>query len=693
MKVYETDQIRNIALVGHGDAGKTSIVAAMLFNTGITNRLTKVDDGNTLTDYDPEEIKRKISLSTGVCFIEDNKKKVNLLDTPGYGNFFPEAIGAIRVCDYLLYSICGVSGIEVQTEKSWKLAKLRNKPGFFVVNKLDRENANYPKVVEALQNKFGREVVPIGFPIGKEDDFKGIVDLISEKAFIYETNESGKFKNADIPADMKEQISSAREELVEMIAESDEALMEKYLEEGTLTPEELNKGLIGAINSRSLFPVMPCSALKNINIQHIQNFITDTLSSAEGSVEVGMLENKEEEVKISIEGKTSILVFKTNSDPHTGKANIFKVISGKLTSGMTLINTVTGEAEKMGTIFLQQGKDHLSIDEICAGDIGSAAKLKDTNTGNTLSDKDFPIKYNPILFPEPAIAFSLEPKDKGDEEKIFASLKKIIEEDPMLKLQRNPRTGQLLVSGSGQLHVEVGLAKMKDRYKVEAHLNPPMVAYRETIKKKVDVEAKHKKQSGGKGQYGHCKIKMEPLPRGEDFNFVDNIFGGSIPKTYIPAVEKGIQEARAKGFLAGYPVVDFSVTLYDGSYHDVDSSEMAFKIAGSLAFRKAMEQAKPTLIEPIMHVEISTPEELMGDIMGDLNSRRGKIQGMDADGETQVIKASVPMSEMLTYESTLRSITGGRGYFSIEFSHYEEVPKQLQEKIIAAVKQQEEDES
>ncbi len=692
MKVYETDKIRNITLVGHGDTGKTSIVAAMLYNTGVTNRLTKVDDGNTLTDYDQEEIKRKITLSTGACFFEKNKVKVNLLDTPGYGNFFPEAIGAIRVSDYLMFTVCGVSGIEVQTEKSWKLAKARQKPGFFVVNKLDRENADYGKIVEALQNKFGREVVPIGFPIGKENDFKGIVDLISEKAFIYETDGSGKFKNGEIPADMADQISSAREELVEMIAESDEELMEKYLEEGTLSADELNSGLIKAINSRALFPVLPCSAALNINIQHIENFITNTLSSPLGSVEAATKDNESIEVKISPDEKTSILVFKTISDPHTGKANIFKVITGKLKSGMTLINQKTGEAEKMGTIFLQQGKDHQSIDEIYAGDIAGAAKLKDTNTGDTLAEKDFPVKYNPILFPEPAIAFSLEPKSKGDEEKIFAALKKIIDEDPLLQLQRNPRTGQLLLSGSGQLHIEVALSKMKDRYKVEATLNPPMVAYRETIKKKVDVEAKHKKQSGGKGQYGHCKIKMEPLPRGEDFEFVDEIFGGAIPKTYIPAVEKGIQEAREKGFLAGYPVVDFKVTLYDGSYHDVDSSEMAFKIAGSLAFKKAMEQAKATLLEPIMQVEITTPEELMGDVMGDLNSRRGKIQGMDADGENQVIKAFVPMAEMLTYESTLRSITGGRGYFSIEFSHYEEVPGQLQEKIIADAKQRMEEE-
>lgn len=692
MKVYETDKIRNIALVGHGDSGKTSIVSAMLFNTGVTNRLTKVDDGNTLSDYDPEEIKRKISLLTSICYVEKNKTKINLLDTPGYGNFFPESTGAIRVCDYTLYAICGVSGIEVQTEKAWKLAKARNKPGFFVINKLDRENSDYGSIVESLQNKFGREIVPIAFPIGKEGNFNGIVDLISEKAFIYEKDRSGKFKNGDIPEEMIAQITSAREELVEMVAESDESLMEKYLEEGTLTPEELASGLVKAINLRALFPVMPASAIENINIQHIENFITDTLSSPLGSIEKGLIENEEVEVKVSPEGKTSILVFKTTSDPHTGKANTFKVITGKLTAGMTLINTTNGDYEKMGTIFAQQGKDHSSVEEINAGDIAAAAKLKDTNTGQTLSEKDYPIKYNPILFPEPAISFSLESASKGDEEKIYAALKKIIEEDPLLKLQRNPRTGQLLVSGSGQLHVEVALSKMKERYKVEAKLNPPMVAYRETIKKKADVEAKHKKQSGGKGQYGHCKVKMEPLPRGGDFEFVDNIFGGSIPKTYIPAVEKGIQESRVKGFLAGYPVVDFKVTLYDGSYHDVDSSEMAFKIAGSLAFKKAMEQAKATLLEPIMQVEITTPDDLMGDVMGDLNSRRGKIQGMNADGENQVIKAFVPMAEMLTYESTLRSITGGRGYFSIDFSHYEEVPGQLQEKIIANAKHKLEEE-
>ncbi len=691
MKVYETKNLRVVTLVGHGDTGKTSLTSAMLFNAGVTNRLTKVDDGNAITDYDPEEIKRKISLTTALAFFERNKVKVNILDTPGYGNFFPEARGALRITDYVGFMVCGVSGVEVQTEKAWKIAKELGKPGFFVINKLDRENSDFNKVVEGIQKKFGTEAVPVAIPIGKEGDFKGMVDILGNIAYVYEEVETGKFKKVDIPAELQDAVQEAREKLMETIAESDEELMEKFFEEGELSDEDMKKGLGKAIKNRELFPILPASAAKNINVHQIMDFIVDVLDSPFGQENDATLNGEEVKVKMEPEEKTSIFVFKVISDQHAGRINIFRVMSGVLNADTVLKNTVKDIDEKIGSIFLLQGKEHEKVEKLYAGDIGGVAKLKDTFISDTLAEKDFPVVFPPIKFPEPAISFAIEPKSKGDEEKISAALKKINEEDPLLKLERDPQTNQLLISGSGQLHVEVALAKMKERFKVDAVLLPPKVPYRETIKKKVDVEAKYKKQTGGKGQYGHCKIIMEPLERGKDFEFEDKIFGGAIPKTYIPAVEKGIQEARMKGFLAGYPVVDFKVTLYDGSYHEVDSSEMAFKIAGSMAFKKAMEQAKPTLLEPIMQVEIYAPEEFMGDIMGDLNSRRGRIQGMEAAGDNQLIKALVPMAEMLTYESTLRSITGGRGTFHMEFSHYEEVPANIQQKIIEEYKKQQEE--
>jgi len=693
MKFYDTKDIRTIAIAGHGDSGKTSLVAAMLFDTGVTNRLTRVEDGNTLTDTDPEEIKRKITLSTGVAFFEKDKVKVNLLDTPGFGNFFPEARGAIRVCDTLLVTVCGVSGVEVQTEKAWKLGAELGKPAVVVINKLDRDHSSFEKTVEAVQKKLGREAMPVALPIGAESSFNGVVDLLSGKAYVYK-DESGKFDTVDVPADMQDAVAGAREQLMEMIAENDEALMEKYLEAGELSAEELKEGLKAAIASRGVFPVFPVSATHNINVHQLIDFFIDVLPGSAGMTETATKGEEEVEVAVDPAGPAAMLCFKTISDQHAGKINLFKVMSGTVSSDMSLLNPRTGNSEKPGTMFALRGKDHEGMEKAAAGDIVAVAKLKDVNTSDTLVDKSAGFAFQPIKFPEPAITFAIEPKSKGDEEKISTALRKINEEDPLLSLGRDAQTSQLLISGSGQLHVEVALSKMKDRYKVDAVLLPPQVPYRETIKKKVDVEAKYKKQTGGKGQYGHCKITMAPLPRGGDFEFEDNIFGGAIPKTYIPAVEKGIQEARMKGYIAGYPVVDFKVILNDGSYHEVDSSEMAFKIAGSMAFKKGMEQANPTLLEPIMQVEIVTPEEFMGDIMGDLNSRRGRIQGMDSSGDNQMIRAQVPMAEMLTYESTLRSLTGGRGSFHMEFSHYDEVPGNLKEKIIAEAKQRmaEEDE-
>ncbi len=685
MKIYESKDIRNLALAGHGDTGKTSLTAAMLYNAGVTNRLTRVDDGNTLTDYDAEEIKRKISLSTGVCYFEFNKKKVNVLDTPGYGNFFPEARGSFRVCDLMAFMVCGVSGVEVQTEKAWKIGAELKKPGIFIINKLDRDRSDFQKCLEAVQKKMAREAVPVALPVGQEGNFSGMVSLLNGKAYLYK-DDSGKFEVSDVPADMAEDVASAREQLMEMIAESSEELMDSYLENGELSEGEFIDGMRKAIAARELFPVFPCAATKNINVVQVMDFLTTVVDGADAYTNECLVGEEKIELPVDESAAPAMFCFKTVSDPHAGRINLFKIMSGVVTPDLVLYNPRNEAMEKPGAMFLLQGKEHTSVDGAHAGDIIGVAKLKDTAISDTLTDKSSGYVFPPVKYPEAAISFAIEPKSKGDEEKISTALKRIAEEDPLLKLGRDSRTHQILISGSGQLHVEVALSKMKERYKVDAVLQPPQVPYQETIKKRVDVEAKYKKQTGGKGQYGHCKISMIPLERGEDFQFEDKIFGGSIPKTYIPAVEKGIQEARMKGYLAGYPVVDFKVTLNDGSYHEVDSSEMAFKIAGSMAFKKGMEDARPTLLEPIMQVEIYSPEEFMGDIMGDLNSRRGRIQGMESSGDAQLIKAQVPMAEMLTYESTLRSITGGRGSFHMEFSHYDEVPSNIKEKIIAESK-------
>ncbi len=685
MKIYESKDIRNLALAGHGDTGKTSLTAAMLHNAGVTNRLTRVDDGNTVTDYDAEEVKRNISLSTGLCYFELNKKKVNVLDTPGYGNFFPEARGSFRVCDVMAFMVCGVSGVEVQTEKAWKIAGELKRPGIFIINKLDRDRSDFQKSLEGIQKKMAREAVPVALPVGKEGNFSGMVDLVNARAYLYK-DDSGKFETAEVPADMADAVATAREELMEMIAEGSEELMDKYLENGELSETELIEGMTKAIRARELFPVFPCSATGNINVNQIMEFITNVFCGADSYTNECIAGGEKTELPVDESGAPAMFCFKTVSDPHAGRINLFKVMSGVITPDMILYNPRSDSSEKPGAMFLLQGKDHAPVDSVHAGDIIGVAKLKGTIISDTLTDKSSGYVFPAVKFPEAAISFAIEPKSKGDEEKISTALKRIAEEDPLLKLGRDARTHQILISGSGHLHVEVALSKMKDRYKVDAILQPPQVPYQETIKKKVDVEAKYKKQTGGKGQYGHCKITMIPLDKGEDFQFEDKVFGGSIPKTYIPAVEKGIQEARLKGYLAGYPVVGFKVTLNDGSYHEVDSSEMAFKIAGSMAFKKGMEQARPTLLEPIMQVEIYSPEEFMGDLMGDLNSRRGRIQGMESSGDSQLIKAQVPMAEMLTYESTLRSITGGRASFHMEFSHYDEVPSNIKEKIIAESK-------
>ncbi|MDD8014604.1 MAG: elongation factor G [Acidobacteriota bacterium] len=689
MKDYAVDQIRNIALVGHGSSGKTSLAAAFLYDSGATTRLTKVDKGNTVTDYEPEEIERKISINSSVCFAEWRDHKINFVDTPGYSNFLWDTKTCLRAVDAAAVVVCGVSGVEVGTEKVWEMLEEYGLPRIIVVNKLDRENSNFNKTLEDLHQFFGRQAVPVQLPIGEEKNFRGVIDLIDKKAYVFETDESGKFRVEDVPADLAAEVDRRNKEIIEMIAESDERLMEKYFEKGELTAEEFQSGFKKAILNHQLFPVYAASAVLNIGAQPLLDGMLICLPSPveRGGIKV-KIKGAEETVKPALDSPFGALVFKTISDPYTGRISLMRVFSGKINPDATVSNTSRDTDEKLGGLFLLQGKEQVPAGQGKAGDIVATAKLKATSTGDTLSAKGAMLEFPAIKFPEPSISFAIEPKSRADEDKISQASHRITEEDPTVRFERDPDTNQLLISGNGELHVRIITDKLKKRFNVEVDLKPPKISYKETIKGRSDVQGRHKKQTGGRGQFGDVWIKMEPLPRGADFEFEDKIFGGAIPRNFIPSVEKGIQDARKKGVLAGYPAVDFKVILYDGSYHEVDSSDIAFKIAASKAYKKAMREAKPTILEPVMNVEVYTPEIYMGDIMGNLNGRRGKVQGMETKGRMRVLKAVVPMSEMLDFEPTLTSITGGRGSFLMEFSHYEEAPSHIQQKIVAeAVKE------
>ncbi len=687
MKGYTPDKLRNLAFVGHAHTGKTTLISAILFDTGQTSRLLKVDQGNTVTDFDPEEIDRKITISTAVAFCFYKDHKINMIDTPGFGNFMWDTRAGLRAADSAVVMVDATAGVEVQTEKAWEILEELGLPRIFVVNKLERENADFFRAVESIKEYFGRTAVPVQVPIGSEKDFRGVVDLVKMKAYIYEKDESGKFQETDVPDEVKEAAEKARGELIEMVAETDEELMEKYLED-QMSEEDFIKGLRKAVLNRSLYPVLALSALSNIAIHPLLDFIVSTLPSPLEIPPVKAFDKdgNEIEVKPSPDEPFSAFVFKTLSDPYAGRITVFRIFSGKIKADATVYNSTKEADEKLTGLYFLMGKEQHATEEAQVGDIVATTKLKETLTGDTLCSKDRIVKFPPLKLPEPSISFAIEPKTKKDEEKISNALHKLSEEDPTFRAERDPDTKELIISGNGQLHVEVLISKMKKRYGVEVELKPPKIPYRETIKGTADVQGKYKKQTGGRGQYGDVKIKMEPLPRGKDFEFVDQIFGGAIPKNFIPAVEKGIQEARKKGVLAGYPTVDFRVILYDGSYHPVDSSDLAFQIAASMAFKKGAKMANPTLLEPIMLVEVYVPEQYMGDVMGVLNGKRGRILGMETKGKKAVIKAYVPMAEMLDFEPVLTSITGGRGSYHMEFSHYDEVPQHLQQKIIEQAK-------
>ena len=697
MKAYSTPYIRNVGIVGHGDTGKTQLVSSLLFTAGMVNRLPKVAEGNTVTDWDEEEIARKITIKTGLAFAEwvapgqAEKTKINFLDTPGYSTFVNETRATLAAADAALILVDAVAGVQVVTEKVWDYSTEYDLPRAFVINWMDRELASFDRALASVQQVFGRGVVALQLPIGEEKNFRGVIDLIAMKAHVYQPDGDGRAKVEEVPAELAGAAQEAHEKLVEMVAEGDDKLMEEFFDKGTLPPEDLTKGLRGAILARRIFPVLLSSALRNIGSETLLNWLVELFPdpAARGkAVGYTQPDRKGEtlERKISDAEPVAIFVFKTLADPFAGRISYFKVMSGVVKSDATLHNFNRSTAERLQHLQVMQGKTATAVAELHAGDIGAVGKLKETLTGDTLGDKAAPIYFPPPRIPEPSITFAIEPKTRADEDRIGQAIHRILEEDLSLRFSRDPQTKEFLLSGSGQQHVEVVVAKLHKRYNVNLTLKPPKVPYRETIRGKADAEGKHKKQTGGHGQFGVCRVRMEPLPRGAGFEFVDDIFGGSIPKNFIPSVERGVREAAGRGYLAGFPVVDFRATLYDGKYHDVDSSDIAFKIAGALAFKEAMKQARPALLEPIMNVEVYAPDQFSGDIMGDLSSRRGRISGSESRGSGVIVKAQVPLAEMLSYATDLTSMTQGRASYTMEFSHYDFVPSEIAEKIIAQAK-------
>jgi elongation factor G len=697
MKSYNTEWIRNVGIVGHGDTGKTQLVSSLLFTAGMTPRLGKVFDGSTTTDWDEEEIARKISINTGLAYAEwqasgqTEKTKINFLDTPGYSTFINETKSSLIAADASLILVDAAAGVQVMTERVWDYATEYDQPRAFVLNWMDRELASFERSLGSLQQVFARGVVPVELPIGQEKNFKGVVDLIAMKALLYTPGGDGKAKVEEIPADLADEAKAAHEALVEMVAEGDDELMQEFFDKGTLPVEDLKKGLRGAVLAKRIFPVLLSSALLNIGSDAILNFLVEIFPSpAFRGKATGHKtpDHKGETIerKIADSEPVTLYIFKTLADPFAGRITYFKVMSGVLKNDATLNNYNRSSQERLQHVQVMQGKTATAVNDLHAGDIGTVAKLKESTTGETLGDKNAAIFYLPARIPEPSITFAVEPKTRADEDRIGVAIHKILEEDLALRFSRDPQTKEFLLSGAGQQHIEVVVAKLRKRYHVEMKLHPPKVPYRETIRGKADAEGKHKKQTGGHGQFGLCRIKMEPLPRGKGVEFVDDVFGGAIPKNWIPSVERGIRESAERGYLAGFPVVDFRASLYDGKYHDVDSSDMAFRIAGSLAFKEAMKQARPALLEPIMHVEVYAPDQYSGDLMGNLSGRRGKISGSEARAGSVVVKALVPFSEMLSYANELISMTQGRGSYTMEFSHYDFVPAEIAEKVIAAHK-------
>ncbi|BEH10067.1 elongation factor G [Geobacter sulfurreducens subsp. ethanolicus] len=686
MGKYDTAKLRNLGIVAHGGAGKTSLTEAILYTAGMIDRLGRVDDGTSTMDFEPEEIKRKITISSSLDHCEWNGHSLHIVDTPGYGNFIADTRACMRALGGCVVILSAISGVKVQTEEVWEWANEFELPRIAFVNKMDREYANFLRAIDDMEKSLKARGVAVQMPLGAAETFEGVIDLITMKAYRYAKDTSGTFTEEDIPAEYREEAQRLREHLVETVAEAYDGLTEKYLETGELTEEEILDGLRVGTLRYTFTPVFCGSATMNIGVRHLLDYICACLPSPldRGAVAGTNPKNGELAERRPEESEPfSALVFKTTSDPYTGKISIFRVYSGTLNSDSTIYNPVRECEERIGQIYELEGKKQKPIKQAVAGDIVAVAKLKETLTGDTLCDKDHPIVYEPAKPLQPVISYAVQPKTKNDEDKIHGALQRLMEEDQTIQVRRDEKTRELILSGMGQVHLEVTIEKLKRKFNVDVEMKTQKVPYLETFKAQVKAQGKYKKQSGGRGQYGDCWVEFSPLGRGDGFQFEDKIVGGVIPRQYIPAVEKGIFEASQDGFLAGYPLVDFKAAVYDGSFHTVDSSEMAFKVAGSLAFKKAMETAKVVLLEPMMNMKVTVPEETMGDVIGDLNSRRGKVVGVEPKANSQIIRAVVPMSEVLAYANDLKSMTSDRGLFTMEFSHYEEVPTHLAQKVVA----------
>jgi elongation factor G len=684
LKKYSITDVRNVALVSHGGAGKTSVAEAMLFDAGAIDRLGKTTDGNATMDHDAEEIRRQVSINASLAPIEWQGVKINLVDTPGYFDFVAEVKSSLRVVDSVIVVVDAVSGVEVGTELVWKYADENNLPRLVLITKMDRENANFEKCLSGLRSAFGRQLVPVTLPVGAEAGFRGVIDLLGEKVLTWEEGKGRDPKSEPLDGEQAAQAASAREALVEAAAETDDELTMKYLDGQPLTSEELTKGLRAGVASGKLVPVLCASGLRNVGIQPLLDIIrlaapcpADRPPARGKNPKTGA----DEERPPADSAPFSAFVFKTMADPYVGRLTLFRVYSGTVASNTQVYNSTRGQTERMGQLLVIRGKQQEPVDKVGAGDLGAVAKLQETSTGDTLCDEAHPIGYPPTEFPKPVFQVSVQPKSKGDEEKISLALARLREEDPTITTRKETGTGEIILSGMGELHLGVATERMKRKFGVDVILKTPKVPYKETIRKTVKAEGKFKRQSGGRGQYGHVWVEYSPEPN-EEFIFEENIFGGSVPRQYIPAVEKGLREAKDQGVLAGYPVTNFKASLYDGSYHDVDSSEMAFKIAASMSFKKGIIDAGPVLLEPIVSVAVLIPDSYMGDVIGDLNRKRGRILGMEPEGAMQQVRALVPLAEMFTYAIDLRSMTHGRGTFSMEFDHYEEVPGNIAQTII-----------
>jgi elongation factor G len=688
VKTYDAKDIRNVLLVGHGGAGKTTLLEAMLFTAGATTRMGNVEDGNTVSDHDPDEQRRGISVSLSMAPIEWRDTKINVLDAPGTADFVGELRSAVRAADAVIVVVSAVDGVEVQTEYAWELAVEEGLPRAIFVNKLDRERADFDGTLQQLVSSFGNQVAPFELPIGQEHDFAGIADLLHEKADLYPSGPRA--EESDWPDEIHAMADPAREKLIEAVAESDDALIEEYLEEGTLPEEHIVSGAKDGFTRARLAPVMVGSAAKAIGIDRLLDFIVEEFPSPvdRGAITVQGKDAQEKELACDPDGALCAYVFKTVSDPFVGHITMFRVFSGRVRPDSSVHDATQHTDERIGQLFTQVGKEHASVQEVPAGDIGAVAKLQNAHTGDTWSSRDDPVQARPVELPEPLLAYAIAPRTKGDEDKLATGLARLREEDPSFRVTRNEETHETVIFGMGEAHLDVQMSRLKTKFGVEVTHAPAKIAYRETIRGKTAAQGRHVKQTGGHGQYAICNIEVEPLPRGEGFVYEDKIFGGSIPHQFIPSIEKGIVKTMADGVLSGNPMVDVKVTLVDGKFHPVDSSDMAFQIAGSLALKEAAEKVGVALLEPIVQLSVVVPDTFTGDIMGDLNSKRGKIQGMEQiGGGKQRINALVPQAEVARYVIDLRSMTGGRGAFTMRFTHYEEMPQQLAQKVIEAYQQ------